>query len=97
MSRGSNGSSVAAVETTPGEWLLVRRSDAGSDEYAYYRAYGPDTTPLGELIRAVDTLWVAQEGIDQARVPKFPKKRSAAAPRPQINPSAGSNSPYLHE
>ena len=38
-------------------WLLIRRSLSLPEEYAYYRVYGPETSPLPELIAVAGQRW----------------------------------------
>ena len=46
--------------TAPGlaQWVLVRRSLSDPTDRAYYRAYGPEDTPLEELVRVAGTRWI---------------------------------------
>jgi len=56
-------------ETVAGQaqWLLLRRSVAEPTEMAFYRAYGPDTTPLADLARVASTRWIVEEGFARAK------------------------------
>ena len=56
-------------ETEEGDtqWLLLRRSLADPDEVAYYRAFGPEATPLEELARVAGARWVIEEGFERAK------------------------------
>lgn len=49
------------------QWLLLRRSLAEPKEVAYYRAAGPEGTPLEELARAAGTRWAIEEGFERAK------------------------------
>ena len=55
--------------TEPGmaQWVLVRRSLSDPAELAYYRAYGPDDTPLEELVRVAGTRWIIEESFERAK------------------------------
>lgn len=73
---GSQGERVydwAAVhlpyESAPGmaQWLLVRRSLSDSTEHAYFRAYGPATTPLEELVRVAGLRWTIEVSFEDAK------------------------------
>jgi SRSO17 transposase len=48
-------------------WLLVRRSVSDPTDLAYYRAYGPITTPLAELVRVAGSRWAIEVGFEQAK------------------------------
>jgi SRSO17 transposase len=48
-------------------WLLVRRDEEELDEYAYFLAYGPQETPVAELIRVCAARWQIEEGFAQAK------------------------------
>src|SRR6185312_2886918 len=48
-------------------WLLVRRSVSAPTECAYFRAYGPATTPREELVRLAGLRWAIEEGFAQAK------------------------------
>lgn len=49
------------------QWLLLRRSLSDPDDLAYYRAFGPEETPVAELARVAGTRWVIEEGFQQAK------------------------------
>jgi SRSO17 transposase len=55
--------------TTPGmaQWVLVRRSLSDPTDLAYYRAYGPQDTPLEELVRVAGTRWIVEESFERAK------------------------------
>jgi SRSO17 transposase len=63
------------VDVAPGraQWLLVRRSlpapqqlDA-APEVKYFRAYGPEATPLQELVRVAGRRWTIEMAFEQAK------------------------------
>jgi SRSO17 transposase len=47
--------------------LLVRRSVEDHEDLAYYRAYGPEGTPLAELARVAGVRWSIEEGFERAK------------------------------
>jgi SRSO17 transposase len=52
------------------QWLLVRRTvgeDVPEQKLAYYRAYGPEQTPLAELARVAGTRWSIEECFERAK------------------------------
>ncbi len=48
-------------------WLLVRRDPDDPDAHAYWLAYGPTETTIGELVRVCDTRWQIEECFAQAK------------------------------
>jgi SRSO17 transposase len=63
-----------------GRWLLVRRGSDDPDELGFYQAYGPEDTPLEELIRVCQERWAieiafeaakGEVGMDHYEVPKW--------------------------
>src|SRR5450755_1239352 len=48
-------------------WLLIRRSLSDPSERAYYRAYGPASTTLAEVVRVTGSRWRIEEGYEQAK------------------------------
>lgn len=54
-------------EPGKGYWLLVRRSVEKPDELAYYVCYGPEQTPIEELVRVAGTRWIIEEGFEEAK------------------------------
>src|SRR5436309_7286854 len=48
-------------------WLLIRRSLSDPSERAYYRAWGPASTPLTTLVRVAGSRWAVEEGFEQAK------------------------------
>src|SRR5229473_2801181 len=48
-------------------WVLIRRSLSDRSERAYYRVYGPATTPLAEVVQVTGSRWKIEEGYEQAK------------------------------
>jgi SRSO17 transposase len=48
-------------------WLLVRRDPDDPDGHAYWLAYGPAETTIGELVRVCDTRWQIEGCFAQAK------------------------------
>lgn len=48
-------------------WLLIRRSLAEPSKRAYYRAWGPASTPLTKLVQVAGSRWPIEEGFEQAK------------------------------
>ena len=48
-------------------WVLIRRSLSDHSERAYYRAYGPASTTLAELVQVTGSRWRIEEGYEQAK------------------------------
>jgi SRSO17 transposase len=74
--RGSQGERLydwACVQlpysTVPGmhQWLLARRSLRDPQEIAYYRAFGPERTPLSELVRVAGARWAIECCFEEAK------------------------------
>ncbi|MGH3182715.1 MAG: IS701 family transposase [Streptosporangiaceae bacterium] len=55
--------------TAPGmaQWVLVRRRLSDPSDLAYYRAYGPEDTPLEELVRVAGRRWIIEESFERAK------------------------------
>lgn len=49
------------------QWLLIRRSITDPLDLAFYRAFGHDETPVGELAHVAGTRWVIEEGFQRAK------------------------------
>jgi SRSO17 transposase len=49
------------------QWLLVRRKRSDLTELAYFRAFGPEETPLAELVRAAGMRWAIEENFEDAK------------------------------
>ena len=71
---------IRPLEDTRSYWLLVRRSLADPDDLAYYVCYGPERTPLRELVRVAGARWAIEEtfqtakgqvGLDQYQVRRY--------------------------
>ena len=56
-------------ETASGmaQWLLARRKRSDPKELAYFRAFGPEATPLDDLVRVAGTRWAVEEGFEDAK------------------------------
>jgi SRSO17 transposase len=50
-----------------GHWLLARRSRGEKRELAYFRAYGPVTSTLEELVSSAGLRWPIEECIEEAK------------------------------
>ncbi len=48
-------------------WVVVRRSLSRPEKRAYYRTWGPATTPLTTLVQAAGSRWKIEEGYAQAK------------------------------
>ncbi len=48
-------------------WILIRRSLVDPSKRAYYRAAGPATTTLAELVRVAGSRWKIEEGLEEAK------------------------------
>jgi SRSO17 transposase len=59
--------SDAGAEDEAGRWLLVRRNIDEPSELAYYLAYGPKGTPVGELVRVAGRRWAIEDCFEQAK------------------------------
>jgi SRSO17 transposase len=49
------------------QWLLARRSRSGPRECAYYRAFGPATKALAELVQTAGRRWAIEESFEDAK------------------------------
>jgi len=49
------------------QWLLVRRSRSNPKELAYFRAFGPATTTLEDLVRVAGMRWSIEESFEDAK------------------------------
>jgi SRSO17 transposase len=49
------------------QWLLIRRSRSDPTELAYFRAFGPETTQLAELVRIAGMRWAIEESFEDAK------------------------------
>ena len=50
-----------------GRWLLLRRDIDDPSEFAYYLAYGPKDTTVGELVRLAGRRWVIEDCFEAAK------------------------------
>ncbi len=48
-------------------WLLARRSRSEPTDLAYFRAFAPLGTPLGDLVRVAGRRWAIEEGFEDAK------------------------------
>ncbi len=48
-------------------WLLVRRSTDDPEDRGYYQAYGPEGTPIEELVRVCQDRWAVEECFAEAK------------------------------
>lgn len=50
-----------------GHWLLIRRRLHDPSELAYYVCFGPEETPLEELVRIAGTRWAIEQAFEEAK------------------------------
>jgi SRSO17 transposase len=48
-------------------WLLVRRSTDDPEDLGFYQAYGPEGTPVEELVRVCQARWAVEECFAEAK------------------------------
>ncbi len=48
-------------------WLLVRRSTDDPEDLGFYQAYGPEGTPIEELVRVCQDRWAIEECFAEAK------------------------------
>ena len=48
-------------------WLLVRRSTDDPDDLGFYQAYGPEGTPIEELVRVCQDRWQVEQCFAEAK------------------------------
>ena len=48
-------------------WLLIRRSLVDPSKRAYYRAAGPASTQLSDLVRVAGSRWKIEEGLEEGK------------------------------
>lgn len=58
-----------SYETGPGmaQWLLARRSLGDPTQVAYFRVFGPATSPIQELARVAGMRWAIEESFEDAK------------------------------
>jgi len=72
-SGGSRPWEWACVELAPDpkkgmrRWVLVRRSTDDPEEMGFYQAYGPEVTPIEELVRVCQERWAVEECFAEAK------------------------------
>jgi SRSO17 transposase len=57
----------AEGESKRARWLLIRRNLSDPSKRAYYRAAGPATTTLADLVSVVGSRWKIEEGLEEAK------------------------------
>jgi SRSO17 transposase len=71
---------IRPLEDTRSYWLLARRSLSDPGDVAYYLCFGPEGTPLRELVRVAGARWAIEEtfqsakgqvGLDQYQVRRY--------------------------
>jgi SRSO17 transposase len=71
---------IRPLEDTGSYWLLVRRNLTDPTDLAYYLCYGPEHTPLRELVRVAGARWAIEEtfqtakgqvGLDQYQIRRY--------------------------
>ena len=48
-------------------WLLVRKTTDNPEDRSYYQAYGPEGTPIEELVRVCQERWAVEECFAEAK------------------------------
>ena len=48
-------------------WLLIRRSTEDPDDLGFYQAYGPEDTPVEELVRVCQERWAIEVAFEAAK------------------------------
>jgi SRSO17 transposase len=48
-------------------WLLVRRSTDDPEDLGFYQAYGPEGTPVEELVKVCQERWAVEECFAEAK------------------------------
>lgn len=48
-------------------WLLVRRSTDDPEDRGFYQAYGPEGTPIEELVRVCQDRWAVEQCFAEAK------------------------------
>lgn len=50
-----------------GRWLLVHRSSDEPDDLRFYQAYGPEDTPVEELVRVCQKRWAIEVAFEETK------------------------------
>ena len=58
---------AADPEKGMSRWLLVRRSTDDPDDLSFYQAYGPEDTPVEELVRVCQERWAIETAFEEAK------------------------------
>jgi len=58
---------AAVPEKGMRRWLLVRRSTDDPEDLGFYQAYGPESTPIEQLVRACQERWAVEECFAEAK------------------------------
>ena len=58
---------LADPEKGMGRWLLVRRGSDDPDDLSFYQAYGPEDTPVEELVRVCQDRWTVEVAFEAAK------------------------------
>lgn len=57
----------AHEESARARWVLIRRNLTDPSQRAYYRAAGPASTQLTDLVRVAGSRWKIEEGLEEAK------------------------------
>jgi SRSO17 transposase len=57
----------ADLEKGMRRWLLVRRSSDDPDDLAFYLAYGPEETPVEDLVKVCQDRWTIEVAFEEAK------------------------------
>lgn len=55
------------LEKGTSRWLLIRRSSDDPDDLSFYQAYGPEGTPVEELVRVCQERWAIEVAFEAAK------------------------------
>jgi SRSO17 transposase len=72
-SQGERRYDWACIQLPPAQpsgmahWLLARRNRSDPKELAYFRAFGPETTPLEDLVGVAGMRWAIEESFEDAK------------------------------
>jgi SRSO17 transposase len=58
---------AADPEKGMSRWLLVRRSTDDPEDHGFYQAYGPEETPIEELVRVCQDRWAIEQCFAEAK------------------------------